>query len=284
MITNHHTHTVYSDGHARPEAYIEEAVKQRFDLIGFTEHSPLPFDNTFSFRPQNRTEYLGLKQELKRTYSGSIRICFGFEMDFIPGLSEDFSVVRKEYELDYLIGSVHLVRPDHSGELWFTDGPHYETYDEGIQKMFGGDARKAVTTYFRQINRMIETQDFEIIGHFDKIKMHNMNRYFREDEGWYRSLVNETIELIQRKGLIVEVNTRGIYKKRSDTTYPGPEILKELCKRNIPVMVNSDAHDPHELSGAFTEAFELLAQAGIREVVYFNEGSWETTSPGQLPV
>jgi len=278
LKSNHHTHSHFSDGSSHPEAYIERAIQLSFDVLGFTEHSPLPFDNPFSFKPARKEEYLHLMGELKRRYSEKLILHAGMEMDYIPGISEDFRSIREEYHADYLIGSVHLVKPDLSEELWFTDGPHQETYDDGITKLFNGDARKAVTTYYRQVNTMITTQDFEIIGHFDKIKMHNRNRYFREDEKWYRDLVLETLSLIRQKGLIVEVNSRGIYKKRSDSPYPGLEILKEIARQNIPVMINSDAHQPGELDGAFPETTSVLSDAGISKVLVYRENRWEFSS------
>jgi histidinol-phosphatase (PHP family) len=278
MLTNHHTHSLYSDGTSQPEEYIAAAIEKGFNLLGFTEHSPLPFENTFSFKNENKEEYTELMSNLKQKYSGQIAVYSGMEMDYIPGMSENFSKVKAEYKLDYLIGSVHLVRPENNDELWFTDGPDYRTYDQGLNDLFGGDIRKAVTTYYNQINEMIENQHFDIIGHFDKIKMHNRDRFFREDEAWCTDLVNETLALIQDRDIIVEVNTRGIYKQRSETTYPGLEILKQIKAMRIPVMVNSDAHNTHEIDGEFEYGFSLLKQAGIDEVVYFKGKGWAFNS------
>ncbi len=274
MLTNHHTHSLYSDGSSQPEEYIFAAIEKGFNLLGFTEHSPLPFENNFSFKKENKEEYIALINTLKQKYSGQISVYSGMEMDYIPGVSENFSKVKAEYKLDYLIGSVHLVKPENNDELWFTDGPDYRTYDKGLNELFAGDIRKAVTTYFNQLNEMIETQHFDIIGHFDKIKMHNRDRFFKEAESWYMSLVKETLLLIQDRDIIVEINTRGIYKQRSETTYPGIEILKQIKAMHIPVIVNSDAHKPHEIDGEFEYGFSLLKEAGIDEVVYFKGNGW----------
>jgi len=274
MFTNHHTHSLYSDGSSQPEEYILEAISKGFNILGFTEHSPLPFKNTFSFKQENRGEYVALMQNLKQKYSSQLAVYSGMEMDYIPGMSENFSKVKSEYKLDFLIGSVHLVKTTDNEDLWFTDGPDYRTYDKGLNELFGGDIRKAVTTYYNQLNEMIENQHFEIIGHFDKIKMHNRDRFFKEDEAWYMALVHETLSLLQDRDIIVEVNTRGIYKQRSETTYPGLEILKQIKTMRIPVMVNSDAHKPHELDGEFVYGFSLLKEAGIDEVVYFKGNGW----------
>jgi histidinol-phosphatase (PHP family) len=274
MLTNHHTHSLYSDGSSKPEDYIVAAIEKGFNLLGFTEHSSLPFENTFSFKKENKEEYIALISNLKQKYSGQLAIFSGMEMDYIPGMSENFGKIKMEYKLDYLIGSIHLVRPEKNDELWFTDGSDYKTYDDGLNQLFDGDIKKAVSTYYNQLNEMIETQHIDIIGHFDKIKMHNRDRFFKEDEPWYMTLVSETLELIQDRDIIVEVNTRGIYKQRSDTTYPGLDILKQIKKMRIPVMVNSDAHMPHELDLAFDKAFSLLKEAGIDEVVYFKGNGW----------
>ncbi len=274
MLTNHHTHSIFSDGNSQPEEYIVAAIEKGFNLLGFTEHSPLPFDNPFSFKAEKKDEYMVLMNALKQQYSPQIAVYSGMEMDYIPRMSENFSKVKAEYKLDYLIGSVHLVRPEHSDDLWFTDGPDYKTYDDGLNNLFGGDIKKAVKTYYYQVNEMIESQQFDILGHFDKIKMHNRDRFFKEDESWYKLLVNETLSLVQDKDLIVEVNTRGIYKQRSNTSYPGLEILKQMKIMRIPVMVNSDAHKPHELDGEFGYGYNLLKAVGIKEVVYCKGNGW----------
>ena len=61
--------------------------------------------------------------------------------------------------------------------------------------------------------------------------MHNRGEFFREDEEWYISLLMETLELIKESGCVVEVNTRGLYKKRSDSLFPGVKVIREMCDR-----------------------------------------------------
>ncbi len=121
---------------------------------------------------------------------------------------------------------------------------------------------------------MIETQKFDIIGHFDKITMHNRNRFFTDDEKWYRRLVNETVELIKQKGLIVEINTRGIYKKRSETYFPDGYALRQVKKNNLPVIVSSDAHQSSEINMLFENAAHYLSEFGFRELMFFDQGKW----------
>ena len=121
---------------------------------------------------------------------------------------------------------------------------------------------------------MIENEQFDIIAHFDKIKMHNRDRYFHEDEPWYRKLALETLDLIREKGLIMEINTRGIYKKRYNGFYPSPWLMEEACKMGVPAIISADAHHFSEITLEFEAAEEALKSAGYRSVVNFKDGQW----------
>jgi len=271
---NFHQHTHFSDGKETPEKFAEQALELGFSAIGFSEHSPLPFDNPFSLKKENIDEYIRQTEELKLKYKDKLKIYRALEMDFVPGMSEDFDYWRNRCKVDYLIGSIHLVKADGFKKLWFTDGPDYKTYDKGIEDFFDGDVKKAVKQFYHQTNVLIETQKFEILGHFDKIKMHNQGRFFTDDEKWYRDLVNETLDLVKQKELIVEVNTRGLYKKRSDEFFPDGYALKRVQELNIPVLISSDAHHPAELNLLFNAAVSHLKKFGFKELMFFDSGRW----------
>ena len=293
---NLHTHSVYSDGKSQPREIVEEAIRQGLTTLGFSEHSPLPFDNTFSVKSADMPRYVAEIAQLKAEFKDKIDIYCALEADYLTGVSEPFAVTKEKYHLDYLIGGVHLVidpalrqaqgpakskviepveMPAISAdEIWFIDGPKWEVYDEGLQKFFNGGIRRAVRRFFEQSNEMIENEQFDIIAHFDKIKMHNRDRYFHEDEPWYRKLALETLDLIREKGLVMEINTRGIYKKRYNGFYPSPWLMEEACKMGVPAIISADAHHFSEITLEFSAAEEALKQAGYRSVVNFKDGRW----------
>ena len=272
---NFHTHSVFSDGKSQPREIVEEAIRQGFSAIGFSEHSPLPFDNTFSVKDYDMPKYVAEIAQLKEEFKDKIEVYCALEADYVPNTSETFLLTQEKHHLDYLIGGVHLVgqsaNPD---ELWFIDGPKWEIYDEGLQKFFDGDIRRGVRRFFEQSNEMIEYEHFDVIAHFDKIKMHNRDRYFHEDETWYRKLAMETLDLIREKGLVMEINTRGIYKKRYNGFYPSPWLMKEACAMGVPAIISADAHHFSEISLEFEAAENALRQAGYRSVVKFVNDRW----------
>lgn len=268
---NLHTHSDFCDGKARPEEYIQRALKLGFHTIGFSSHSPLPFNNPFSLKEERFSEYLTTLESLRKKYRGSITVLTSLELDFIPGISEDFGKYATPGLLHYTLGGVHLVKSRDMDKIWFIDGPHQERYDEGLKELFGGDIRKAAGVYFEQLLEMIVTQKPDIIAHMDKIKMHNKDRYFSEDEKWYREFVWKTLKAIAGAGSVIEMNTRGLYKKRCDTFYPSAEILEQALHLKIPVTVSADAHLPEELDGYYQEAYNLLKDIGFREVACYDE-------------
>lgn len=277
QLFNLHTHSYFSDGKSTPEEVVLEAINQGMKVLGFSDHSPVPFENSFAIKNDEVQNYISTIKSLKEKYQDQIDIYCSMEMDFIPGIIKDFKKTKEELSLDYMIGSVHLVGND-INKLWFIDGSKVETYDEGLFNYYNGDIKKGVKTFFHQYNEMIETEEFDIVGHFDKIKMHNRDRYFTENEKWYRDLLMETLTLIKEKSLIVEVNTRGIYKKRSEDFYPSTWILPIMCEMNIPVVISSDSHKSEELTLCFKEAEDALKTAGYKETMCFRNGGFEAIS------
>ena len=275
-MTNYHTHSRYCDGKGELREYVEVALANGFTSLGFSGHAPLPFDNSFSIHEEDYPRYCDEVRSLKAEYADRINIRLGLEIDYVPGVCDDFRRLIEQGGLDYFIGGVHLVtNPDDTEALrsnpkaaadriWFIDGPHQETYDEGLQRVFHGDVRRGVTAFFHQSNAMIESQRPPIVAHFSKIVMHNRDRYFSEHDKWYLNLVYETIELIGEVGCIAEVNTRGIYKKRHNDYYPSREQLRYMNDKHIPVVISTDAHQPSDLLR--TEG----AEEYLREIGYKN--------------
>jgi histidinol-phosphatase (PHP family) len=270
-LFNLHTHSRFCDGKEEPEDYVRQAIELGYHTLGFSSHAPVPFENNFSLKDDKMEDYFSTIRALGEKYKSKINILLSMEIDFIPGITRDFTEFSKAGNLDYTIGGVHLVRNMEMDKLWFIDGSKQETYDDGLQKLFKGHIRNGVEAYYGQIMEMVVTQKPDIIAHIDKIKMHNKNRYFTEEESWYKDVVWKTLKLIAAESnCIIEVNTRGLYKKRTDTFFPGPAILEQIHHLKIPITLSADAHLPNELNGYYEEAMKLMKEIGFREIIYFN--------------
>ena len=279
ILSNYHSHTHYCDGTDAPEVYVLKALELGLSAYGFSSHAPIPYPIVkWCMNMEKRKEYCKEIAELKQKYEGQIQLYCGMEVDYIPdemGVSREWI---KELNLDYTVGSIHFVNFEEPNVPWEIDGTH-EVFKRGLAKLFGNNIKLAVEAYYTLTKRMILEDKPTILGHMDKIKMHNsVYPYFQEDDSWYRSLVMDTLDLVSRQDVMVEVNTRGIYKKKTVEPYPSLWILKEIKRLGIPVVLNSDGHHPNEIVGSYDLASEFLIQAGIKETWHLLENKWSPQS------
>ena len=270
MWWNFHTHSDYCDGKSTLQQHVEKAKSVAVGQLGFSSHAPVPFDCKWCIKKDQLNNYLLAIDGLKKS-NPDLEIYAGLEVDYIPGLisPRDFNPL-----LDYTIGSVHFVEQYNDGTRWEIDGPH-NSFLPGLEKIFKGNIQDVVVRYYELTREMIEHSEPSVIGHLDKIKIQNIeNKFFNETDGWYQSEVSKTIDSIARFGGIVEVNTRGIYQKKSITTYPSPWILEMICKKNIPITISSDAHHADDLINQFPETTLALKKIGFNKITIRSENRW----------
>ena len=273
--TNYHSHTHYCDGKGSVTDYLGEACNQGMLSYGFSSHAPTPFSWPWTMKMENLEDYLFEVESGKAKYLGMIEVYTGLEVDFIPGVVSVLSPWIDQADLDYTIGSVHFVDTFEDGTPWEIDGSH-KIFLEGLNAVFKNDCKAAVKRYFSLTRQMIQEAPPTIVGHLDKIKMQNIDgKFFSEDEKWYQEELLQTLELIRDRGLFLEVNTRGLYKKKCSTCYPSPATFNYIRQMNIPVMLNSDSHLPGEMTGLFSETAGLLLSHGISKARVLAKDQWQ---------
>lgn len=269
MWSNYHTHSAYCDG----KNGIHEIASSSHEVmsLGFSSHAPLPFHKSWCMRTSALENYLADIHYLQK-YFHRAEIYSGLEVDFIPNL---ISPNTFKHKVDYTIGSIHFVDQLPDGDPWEIDGAH-NVFREGLETIFHNNIRDAVARYFQLTCEMVEQTCPTILGHLDKIKIQNKHSsLFQESETWYRDIIRSTIASIKKSGVIVEVNTRGLYQNKSDTTYPSPWILQLLHEQQIPITLSSDAHVKDDLTNQFKETATLLYGLGFRSLSVLLDGEWK---------
>ena len=270
----YHSHTWFCDGAEPPEPYIKEAIKLGLSAYGYSSHAPVPFASGWNMADEKLPEYLKSVNEVKEKYSQQIQVYTGMEIDYIPGIAGRSKHLMKNTALDYFIGSIHYLGRLSSGEYWNIDTSQ-ELFVTGLKELFNNDIRKAVTLFWEITRQMIEEDRPDIIGHMDKIKMFNKRGlFFDENESWYRDQVELTLAIIKQKGCIVEINTRGFYRYNRPDLYPGEQIIRQLAKLDIPVLISSDAHKPEEILLGMLYTVPILKQSGIKKLAALYNGHW----------
>lgn len=271
--TNYHNHSQYDDGKDSIEHHVISAISQNVKSLGFSGHCPVPFENKWCMKRSDLDDYFNDIKMAKEKYADQIQIYKSLEIDYIPGIISTSDQWIKELKLDYTIGSIHFVGKYENGAPGEVDGTRSK-FLEALNNIHQGDVVELVRQYFQLTRQMVKEATPDIVGHLDKIKMQN-HGLWDENESWYKEEVMATLEEIRFANSIVEVNTRGIYKKLTKETYPGPWILKQIHQMNIPVQINSDAHVPREITNNFSETLNLLYQIGFRKLKVFNNNEWE---------
>jgi histidinol-phosphatase (PHP family) len=273
--TNYHSHTHFCDGKLGPEAYAAEAARQGLWAYGFSSHAPLPYAAPWGMRPESVTSYLSQIARLQADYRGRLELYAGLEVDFVPGKLGPQHPFIRHLELDYCIGSVHFVDTFPDGVGWEIDGPH-EVFLRGLREIFDGDIRRAVGRYYGLTRQMVEQEPPTVVGHLDKIKIQNEGgRLFSETQPWYRDEVMATLQAIAGAGVLLEVNTRGIYKQKTPELYPSRWVLARACELQIPLTLNSDAHHPREITEQFSYAAGVLAEVGYTHLHSLLDNRWQ---------
>lgn len=270
MWSNFHSHNNYCDGKGELNDYVQTAQRLGMVSLGFSSHAPVPFTTQWCMKYERLLDYFDEIQKIKTT--ATVELYSGLEVDFIPGVTSP-NLFRDK--LDYTIGSVHFVERLPDGKGWEIDGTH-AFFLEGFSKIFHNNIQDTIHRYYELTREMITTACPSVIGHLDKIKIQNVDgKFFSEEDGWYQEEVKQTLQAIQRTEAIVEVNTRGIYQKKSETTYPSPWILSLLHERNIPITISSDAHHCNDIINQFPETAVLLKQIGFKTITILQDGKWK---------
>ncbi|MCR5612427.1 histidinol-phosphatase [Treponema sp.] len=261
--TNYHTHTEFCDGHATAEQMVKEAVKKNFNILGFSSHSMYPFGGTWHIAPKEHEAYAQEIRRLEKKYKNKLSILLGFEADFIPSLCEPTFERFKEFEPDFLIGSVHYIVNEKG---FVTVDESAQGVKTGIEKLFNGNGKKFVQEYFALEREMLRTCDFTILGHADLIRIRNgALNFFSEEDSWYKNEVKALVKEIKKRDVIVEINTGAIARKNMNDVYPSAFFLDQLNKAGLRITINSDAHAIENLDAAFDIARQKAIAAGFTE-------------------
>lgn len=272
---NYHTHCDLCDGHGRPEAYVRQALQQGARALGFSSHAPLPFETVWTMKPADLEGYCRLIQDLKRRHAGDLPIFLGLEIDYIPAITSPKAPCFESIGLDFSIGAVHFVGTDGDDTPWTVDGPP-ELFARGLARGHQGNIRAVVETYYALVREMVQTAPPDVVAHLDLVKKNNRgHKYFSEAESWYRQAVFDTLEVIAAAGVILEVNTGGIARQRTDALYPSPWILGRCFDLDIPLTLSADAHRPEHITAGFADAGGVLLEAGYRELYVLGAAGWQ---------
>lgn len=262
MLATYHNHTLWSDGYATVAQMVEAALSAGVEELGISDH--------FALQPQGKPVSWSMKAEQLDTYAadvlspehiqtvatrnGNMNIRLGLEVDWFPSMHEKIARHLQRLPLDYVIGSVHYIddfRVDYGPAEW--------------EKLSEKERWQIGLKYWQLVKSMAESGLYDIAAHLDLYKKFGMCPDVSDTDEAHAAL-----DALAQAGMVVEINTSGWQKVCKDA-YPSLSILQKCKRRNIPVMIGSDAHDPMRLLQFFNDGAKQLMEAGYTTVTGFEK-------------
>lgn len=271
MTSNCHTHSTWCDGADSPEELIQTAIRAGLTDLGFSSHSPAPFDPECP-GIRNEAAYQREIFALKEKYREKITISCGIEQDYFSPLPAA--------GYDYVIGSVHYLKKN--GQLFSVDESP-EQLQQALTDYYAGDSLALVRDYYEAVIANVQKNQPKIVGHFDLLlKFNEQNPWIAETSKGYltiaRAALAEVSRMIKQYGGIIEVNTGAMSRGWRRSPYPAGPLLSFLHEHKTPIILTSDAHQKKDLTAYFAETKELLKSIGFSTIYQLQQGEFSQTT------
>ena len=246
-----HVHSSFSfDSNEDLENYIN--VSNNSDIIT-TEH--LDFENPIINYKDSSIDYLkyvGQIKNLNKKYSN--KFFLGIEIGYTPNSEKRIEDFLKDKNFNLKLLSIH-------------QNGNYD-YMCVNKKLISLEV--LIQEYFEQMIQALESSiEFNVLAHFEYgLRMIDIS--VTDFDNLASVFLNKIIELIVKKEIAFEVNTKSMYKYKKENLY-NYMIEKYIKKDGRLFTLGSDAHNIKEYAYKFDEAKNFLLSKNIKEIILFKD-------------
>ena len=246
-----HVHSNFSfDSNEALENYIN--VSNKNDIVT-TEH--LDFANPVINYEDSSINYLKYIEEidsLNKKYSN--KFFSGIEIGYTPNSEKRIEDFLKDKNFNLKLLSIH----------------QNGIYDYMCvnKKLISLEA--LIQEYFEQMIQALESSiEFNVLAHFEYgIRIIDIS--VADFDSLASKFLNKIIELIVKKEIAFEVNTKSMYKYKKENLY-SYMIEKYLKKGGKLFTLGSDAHNIKDYAYKFDEARKFLLARNVKEIILFKD-------------
>ena len=233
-MNNYHTHT-YRCFHAygTEEDYVQEAIRQNMQELGFSDHGPFPHHDYGLRMPYEALDdYLQTIDALKEKYRDRIRLYKGLEIEYYEDQLPYYHRLLTEKGLDYLALGAHS----------------FVNHEGTFKNIFFAESARDFTEYADNICAAIQTGCFRFVAHPDLFFLND----FPIDENTEEAC-RRIIQCAKEHDTILEFNANGYRRSRRMYAdglrfpYPHEYFWQQAAAADIRVIVGSDCHAPEQV-------------------------------------
>ena len=240
MKTNYHSHTsrcFHATG--EDEQYVLEAKKNNYDVIGFSDHMPVPgieVEPGFKARMgySKRSEYVKSVLSLKEKYKGKIDILLAYECEYFEELDSYYEELLNN-EADYLIFGNHF--------MYYKENEYITNINEEIGSL------KYLKQYEEKAIKALKSGYFKIMAHPDfYLKYCGFSKEARECAYNICKTAKENNVYLEINEMCFRRDGKTLIDNEVRYGYPTKfffEIAKEVGNKFI---IGVDAHNPEDYS------------------------------------
>jgi len=246
-----HVHSSFSfDSNEDLENYIN--VSNNSDIIT-TEH--LDFENPIINYKDSLFDYLkyvGQVENLNKRYPN--KFFSGIEIGYTQKTEKRIEEFLKDKNFNLKLLSIH-------------QNGNYD-YMCVNKKLISLEV--LIQEYFEQMIQALESSiEFNVLAHFEYgLRMIDIS--VTDFDNLASVFLNKIIELIVKKEIAFEVNTKSMYKYKKENLY-SYMIEKYIKKGGRLFTLGSDAHNIKEYAYKFDEAKKFLLSKNIKEIILFKD-------------
>ena len=270
-MIDYHTHTCHSiDANGSIQEYCEQALKLGLKEICITNHCELDvfrndslirFDN--DRQPLTRQAIIRLRDEVikaKEFYKKhGLSVRFGLEVGYFDGIESRLQKIMDGINFDFLLGSIHCLN-----HICIDSSKEHSLYFSMYT------VPELLNNYLQAIEKLINSNLFDSIGHLDVYKKYGLNFYGKEIDTFPEDYLKKIFRIMMEKGIALEINTAGL--RRIKEFYPSSGIMKCAREQGVKLItIGSDCHKLEDLGRDIEDGLEYAKSFGFGSVYGFEK-------------
>jgi histidinol-phosphatase (PHP family) len=226
-----------------------DANPRRVELDGYWNHN----NSRVRFSDELVRFYFDELEEARTFFADfGLRVYRGLEIDYFPGVEDEIERLRREFPLDFLIGSVHClddiaISEKREAQAYFTTHSISQLADD----------------YFRLLQMAAACPGFDSLGHLDYYIRYCRDYYGHDVDQIEIERYDSVFDILKKGNRGFEINTSP-YRYGIEGFHPHKDIIKRAIQADVKIAsVGSDSHKPAKLGLGLNKAYEFLNQLRV---------------------